>query len=145
MVSTKKLRGVVYNIAQHAMSSMSYIHPHLSEHCRATRLHRATVDLLNGTLAPRNEVVSTPLGLGMTALSDAFSNICESVGVEVSALSEAEATFEFAEDGWPRWCYVRTRTRDGKDVEAAVDRDDRKAKIVHRERPGRDEPQAADK
>ena len=142
MLSEKKLRGVVYNIAQHAMSSMSYIHPHLSEHCRAVRLHRATVDLLNGTLAPCNESVSTPLGLGMTALSEMFSRICESVGVEVSALSEAEATFEFAEDGWPRWCYVRTRTRDGKELEAAVDSVDRKAKIVH-ERPGRDEPQAA--
>ena len=134
MVSTKKLRGVVHNIAHHATSSMSfYIHPHLSEHCRAAHVHRATVDLLNGTLVPRNEVVSTPLGLGMTELSETFSRICESAGIHTSALSEAEATFEFRQDGWPKWCWVRTRTRDGKELEAAVDPMGRKLKIVHGE------------
>ena len=121
MLSEKKLRGVVHNIAQHAMSVLSYVHPHLSEHCRVVHVSRATVDLLTGTLAPNNESVSTPLGLGMTALSETFVRICESAGVEVSALSEAEATFEFAQDGCPSSCYVRTRTRDGKVVEAVVD------------------------
>ena len=136
MASAKKFRSVVHNIADHAISGLSDIHPHLAEHCRAVHVPRASIDLLTGTLAPGHESVSAPLGLAMTALSKTFSRICEREGIDVAALSDARLTCEFAQGDWPRWCHVRARKRDGKDVETAVDSLGRQAEVLQSERPG---------
>ena len=137
MTSAKKLRSIVHNIADHSLSGLSYIHPHLAEHCRAVHVPRASIDLLTGTFAPGHELVSAPLGLAITALGKTFSRICEREGIDVGALSYARLTCEFAQGDSPRWCHVRARTRDGKDVETAVDSLGREAEVLHSERPGR--------
>jgi hypothetical protein len=52
MTSIKKLSSVCHNIAHHAVSGLSYVHPHLRQACKGIGIDTITIDLLREQPCP---------------------------------------------------------------------------------------------
>jgi hypothetical protein len=72
MSSQRALAGVTHDIAHHAASGLSYVHPHLYQACQTAGVREATVDLLTPAPYPLGLPQVEPLRLSLAALRDKF-------------------------------------------------------------------------
>jgi hypothetical protein len=106
MPSSKLLNGVAHDIAHHALSALSYLHPHLTQVCKRAGRTSATLDLLRESPLPADFPDYEPLRLASQALHRTFVGILESVGFTVADVSSARLTFHVPLDAPDDYSYV---------------------------------------
>ena len=121
--STKRLRSVAHSIGHHAMSGLSFLHPHLGKVCATNGLTRCTLDLLSGRIAVPPGPHPAPAQMACSSLSKRFADIQNSEGIDRSELGRSEISFYFLDGSWPSTCNVVIRTPAGIVVERAVGSD----------------------
>ena len=120
-MSVKRLRSVVHSTAQHAVSGLCCVHPHLGKACAASRIQSVSIDLIRAGFEPKLVEVTKELKLSCEALRGKFRGILLSEALDLAALLTASATFQFRGSHWPIGCHVATTTLDGTNVSATVD------------------------
>jgi hypothetical protein len=124
MPSAKKLSGLCHNIAHHAVSGLSFVHPHVVATCRSGGLDFLSVDLLQADPCPERFRDVTPLRLSLRALKSKLESMLASEGFSLSDLAAAELTFRpFSKDSddYSSVCYARLRSKTGHTYEHVVD------------------------
>ena len=89
MESSKRLRSVVQSLAHHAISGLSYIHPHIG---RENANRNISLYLLSGETNPRIETPSKELVLSSQALKEKFIEILNAEKMDVSIVIETECS-----------------------------------------------------
>ena len=95
MPSQRALAGVTHDIAHHAISGLSYVHPHLYQACQAIGVREATVDLLAQAPYPPGLPALQPLQLSLSALREKFFSILEANGFGASDIQAISLRFQF--------------------------------------------------
>lgn len=95
MASLKPLKGVAYDIAHHAQSGLSYLHPHLGEMCREAGKTEATIDLMAKNSYPTELREYKPLKLAIGALKEKFAIILSKREMSLDFISELKLKFIF--------------------------------------------------
>jgi len=98
MPKMKLLNGVAHDIAHHAMSSLSCLHPHLSETCRKAGVWEVALDLRRESPLPSTLPNYEPLRLASQALHRAFVGILQTQGFTLCDVSLARLTFSVVPD-----------------------------------------------
>ena len=106
MPSFKRLNGVAYDIAHHALSGLSYLHPHLAQACRGSGRTSVRLDLLREMPLPDDVPEHEPLRLASQALHGTFVGILQRVGFALSDLNAAHITFYVPPDAPDDYSYV---------------------------------------
>jgi hypothetical protein len=98
MPSEKLLNGVAHDIMDHAMSGLSYLHPHLTQTCRSARISDVTLDLMSESPLPAQCPQYQPLVLASRALHRTFVAILAKMGFTLADLSSATLVFHISPD-----------------------------------------------
>ena len=106
MPSSKLLNGVAHDIAHHALSGLSYLHPHLTQVCKRARCATVTLDLLRESPLPADFPDYEPLRLASQALHRTFIGILESVGFTVADITTARLTFHVPPEAPDDYSYI---------------------------------------
>jgi hypothetical protein len=93
MPSYKLLNGVAHDIMDHAMSGLSYLHPHLTKTCRSAQITDVTLDLMCESPLPATIPQYQPLVAASQALHRTFVAILAKIGFTLADLSAARLTF----------------------------------------------------
>lgn len=123
MPSIKRLSSVCHSIAHHAVSGLSYVHPHLRQACKAVGIDTITIDLTREQPCPAQFLSIDPLRLSLKALQEKFKGILKSEGFTTNEIDVIELRFEFTEefpDDYCSNCYARLVSSTGKVYEHAV-------------------------
>lgn len=96
MPSLKLLNGVAHDIAHHAVSGLSYIHPYLGELCRSMGKLTIALNVLSDSPLPENIIPVEPLALSSRALHQKFLEILERNGFSLKDVQSAVLTFSFS-------------------------------------------------
>src|SRR5262245_34555934 len=120
MVRTKRLRSVVHSIAQHAMSGLCYVNPHLGRARKPLGVTRVAVDLLQAGVEPMPVPMTREIEESTDALRETFSALLAKESVDIGELVSAVATFFYRGDcTWPDACLVQVETKSGTKLEDA--------------------------
>ena len=95
MASLKKLQAVAHDIAHHAQSSLSWIHPHLGEACAEAGVLDTSVELLMSS-CPRGLAVRKPLELALSSLREKFFEMLSTYGLSREDVSAVRLEFRFS-------------------------------------------------
>jgi hypothetical protein len=123
MPSIKRFSSVCHSIAHHAVSSLSYVHPHLRQACKAIGIDTITIDLMQDQPCPDRFLNIEPLRLSLKALQGKFKEILTSEGFTTNEIMTIELRFEFTEefpDDYCSNCYARLISKNGRVFERAV-------------------------
>ncbi|MCK5354688.1 MAG: hypothetical protein KAJ63_06185 [Methyloprofundus sp.] len=111
----KKLKGVAYDIAHHAQSGLSWIHPHIGGACKETGITEATIHLLSENPYPENLPIKKPLELAISSLQKKYEEIMLKTGLPLSSVKSFDIIVIFnSADNYT--CSVRSilKTESGK-------------------------------
>lgn len=89
----KRLRSVCHSIAHHAVSGLSYVHPHALAAVRVAGVGSLTVNLLDPEPCPEQFRNSEPLLLSLRGLKGKLETILASESMALSELNVASLTF----------------------------------------------------
>ena len=106
MPSSKLLNGVAHDIAHHALSGLSYLHPHLTQVCKRASRASVTLDLLRESPLPADLPDYEPLRLAAQSLHRTFIGILESVGFTVADVTAARLRLHVSPDAPDDYSYV---------------------------------------
>lgn len=123
MTSEKRLSSVCHSIAHHAVSALSYLHPHLRQACRAAGEYSAQIDLLSPNPCPENLRGNQPLQIALMSLQERFAQILQSEGFSLDELQKALLFFEFPaeyKDDYCSNCHAALQASSGKEFLHAV-------------------------
>ena len=95
MASLKPLKGVAYDIAHHAQSGLSYLHPHMGEMCREVGVAEATIDLMAKDSYPAELKEYKPLKLAIGSLKEKFMSILSKREMSLDFIKELKLKFIF--------------------------------------------------
>ena len=95
MPSHKRLRSVCHSIAHHAVSGLSYVHPHLRRACRAIGVLCVRVNLKSEDPCPEVFLQDGPLHFSLLALRQKFQNILVAEGFTPDDIGSVDLTFYF--------------------------------------------------
>jgi len=121
MEKSDSLRSVIQVIAQHAVSGLSFMHPHLGEECKKAGISLITVNLLGPGFEPRLSEMTAELELSIDALRNKYKELLAVESISVSTIRSTNATFTFLDGQWPSGCYIEIVSTNGKKIEIAVD------------------------
>lgn len=93
----KVLQSVAHDVAHHAQSSISWLHPHVGQACRAAGQLEVEVQLTSTELYPPALPPMEPLRLALLGLRDRFWRIVAAHKLEESVVKEASLLFRFSE------------------------------------------------
>lgn len=122
MTSEKRLSSVCHSVAHHAVSGLSYLHPHLARACRASGLSEANVDLISDAPLPPGLIASEELCLAVTSLRARFAQMLESEGFALTDLRTARLLFKFVDyrEDYCSDCHARLVSQSGREFISAV-------------------------
>ena len=106
MPSVKHLNSVCHSIAHHAVSGLSFVHPHVLAACRGAGLDQMSVDLLDPEPCPERFRGTEPLRLSLRALRGKLDEILVAEGFSLGDLSSAQLTFAPASQGCDDYCSI---------------------------------------
>ena len=115
MSSQRALAGVTHDIAHHAGSGLSYVHPHLYQACKSAGVREATVDLFENAPYPPGVPQIEPLRLSLAALRDKFFAILSANGFTATDVAAITLRFQFpllGADGYT--CQVAARLQSSR-------------------------------
>lgn len=95
MASTKRLKSVAHSLAHHAVSGLSYLHPHLSEACESVGKTYTVIDLVADNPCPASFKGNVPLQLALQELKGFYVRLLESEGFQMDAISSTTLLFSF--------------------------------------------------
>ena len=124
MPSAKHLSSVCHSIAHHAVSGLSFVHPHVLAACRGAGLDEMSVDLLDMDPCPERFRGIKPLRLSLQALRSKLEGILVAEGFSLADLSCARLTFSPASKDSDDYCSVcrsTLTTTTGRTYEHIVD------------------------
>jgi hypothetical protein len=105
MPTQRHLNAVAHDIAHHAVSGLSYIHPHLGQVMRELNIDEVELNLLSEIPLPPILRGRKPLDLSSQALRSMFHDIVRKKGFELTDVKEAIL----------RFCFSRLVTSDGRE------------------------------
>jgi hypothetical protein len=120
MPSRKHLKGAAYDIMHHAVSSMSWLHPHIAQTCRTAGLVSLTLDLMRESPLPPDVPAERPCILATQNLHRTFVALLEKLGFSLADVTSATLTFSaprHARDDYTLPCRSELVTTDGKRYE----------------------------
>jgi len=106
MSSEKRLSSVCHSMAHHAVSNLSYLHPHLRQACREISLSSINLDLISDEPYPPKLQCSEELKLATNALRRKFEKILKSEGFDLSCINAAQLHFEFTDEFLDDYCSI---------------------------------------
>lgn len=118
MASRKHLNAVAHDIAHHAVSGLSFLHPHLGQACRRAKTLEVTLELTRGEPLPSDFPTSEPLLNAARSLYKTFCEILAKKGFGLKDVRSAELRFQFGpqrEDDYSCSCRSRLVTSDGRE------------------------------
>jgi hypothetical protein len=124
MPTQRALAGVAHDIAHHAGSGLSHVHPHLYQACRAAGVREATVDLMEIPAYPPGLPQVEPLRQSLVALRDKFLAILLANGFVPSDVAAAHLRFQFpllGADGYACRVAARLESSHGQVYSAVID------------------------
>lgn len=95
MASRKRLRSVAHSVAHHAVSGLSYLHPHLGIAAREIGQDEIIVDMLADDPCPTGLQHILELKTSLAALRVRFEEILASEDIEIAGLAYAVLWFDF--------------------------------------------------
>ena len=104
MASCKRLSSVSQSIAHHAVSGLSYVHPHLNKAAKAYAEETVFINLLADEPCPQRFSEIAPLKAAFNSLKLRFIEILKSEGFSNSDLKAAVLMFEFPEKYADDYC-----------------------------------------
>ncbi|SRR5690554_6282571 len=104
MASSKRLSSVSHSIAHHAVSGLSYVHPHLKQAAKAHAEETVFINLLADEPCPQRFSGIAPLKAALNSLKLRFIEILKSEGFSESELRAAVLMFEFPEKYADDYC-----------------------------------------
>ena len=122
MVSKRLFNGIAHDIAHHAQSSLSYLHPHVVHAIRRNPTSAARLSLLPGQAWPPEFVVEMPLQLATAALQEKFRQIVAGAGLDMEDLAAASLLFVpiAGKDDYTTEVHSLIITNDGKRFEHVI-------------------------
>ena len=123
MPSEKRLSSVCHSVAHHAVSGLSYVHPHLRRACNAAGLESVVVDLGIEDPCPAQFKTIEPLRLSLQALREKYIEILSSEGFGEKDIKEIILRFEFTKefpDEYCSNCHAYLVSQSGKEFWHAV-------------------------
>ena len=118
MPTARVLQSVAHNIAHHAASGLSFLHPHAYRGLHALGLNQLTFDLLQSSPLSL-EQIETPLSLSANALQKKFRDILNSAGFQADDLIGAILEMRFPSgDEYICDTACSLTTKDGKSFNA---------------------------
>jgi hypothetical protein len=123
MTSMKVLQSVAHDIAHHAQSGLSWLHPHIGQGCRTIGHLEIEVELTSTEVYPPALPPMEPLRLALLGLRDRFWKIVVAHKLEKSSVKEASLLFHFSEgrrDDYSSEVTGRVTGSNGRTYEARV-------------------------
>jgi hypothetical protein len=120
MPSRKHLKGAAYDIMHHAVSSMSWLHPHIAQTCREAGLASLTLDLMRESPLPPDVRAEQPCVLATQALHRTFVSLLQKLSFTLADVSSATLKFtasRHARDDYTLPCRSELVTADGRRYE----------------------------
>ena len=120
MPCRKHLNGAACDIMHHAMSGLSFLHPHIAQTCREAKLSSLTLDLMQPSPLPPEVHAQKPCLLATQALHETFVSLLQKLGFSLADVSSATLTFSaprHAQDDYTLPCRSELVTADGKHYE----------------------------
>lgn len=116
MTSRRHFNGIAHDIAHHAQSGLSFLHPEIAEGCRRSAVAEVRLNLLSDQPWPPGFPVEQPLRLATAALQQKMREMAEAASLDISDLAEAYLIFCPAADKDDYSTEVRSRmaTTDGR-------------------------------
>ena len=115
MGSLKNLQAVAHDIAHHAQSGVSWLHPDLGQACREAAVLEATINLLAPHPYPAGLAFHEPLVSALGGLRQRFLDILSKYHLNVADLASAELHFAFKSDPRDDYaCAVRAVLKSGR-------------------------------
>ena len=108
MPSHKRLKSVVQSIAHHAVSALSFVHPHLGQACEAADLDSIEVYISEMEPCPKEFLHIEPLRLALSTLKETFYGLVVTEGFEPKDIEAAKLAFEFKHGQLDHYCSVCT-------------------------------------
>lgn len=124
MASAKRLNSVCHSIAHHAVSGLSFIHPHLRLACKSAGIDRITIELLSENPYPQNLKHLQPLALALLALREKFITILNAEGFDITHIQSVTLQFQFqllVDDDYSTNCLAKITSKYGKTYQQFVD------------------------
>ena len=124
MPSQKRLSSICQSIAHHAVSGISYIHPHVLQACRSARLKEIAVSLLDSEPCPELFRHLEPLRLSLRGLRTRFEEILATEGFSLADSAEATLTFSpdpQVSDDYSTICRSRLTSNTGRSYMHTID------------------------
>jgi hypothetical protein len=124
MPSNKRLKSVSHSIAHHAVSALSYVHPHLRRACDAIGLPCAHIDLKAEDPCPEVFQGNEPLRLSLGALKGKFQHIVTAEGFTPNDIEAVNLFFYFTPefpDDYCSICEAEVVSASGKAYRSVVD------------------------
>ena len=124
MAAYKRLSSVTHSIAHHSVSSLSYLHPYLSETCKKMGITTIEIDLLTSMPYPKQIQKNKPLETALNEVKIKLKSMLESEGFKLESLKEAILTFTFnfkENDHYCSICKAFLVSAEGKSYEHSID------------------------
>lgn len=114
MASIRVLASVAHDVAHHAASSVSWLHPHAFQHAQAVKCGELHFDLASATPLGR-DLTSEELFAASLGLHEKFVEILEKHGFAAPAVTRAQLTMLFpTRDPYYRITACRLETPAGR-------------------------------
>lgn len=122
MQRRKRLRSVCHSIAHHAVSGLSYVHPHVVCACRHAGASCMQVNLLAADPCPPQFAEIAPLRSSLKGLREKFETILAIEEFSLSDLSLATLCFipEPGKDDYCTICHATLQSKNQEPVECIV-------------------------
>lgn len=112
MASLKQLQGIAHDIAHHAQSGVSFLHPHLAQMCRQADVVTAAVELMAERPYPEGLGEWRPLEAALGVLRERLIAVLEAHGLSAVDIRSAHLVFLFRRGGTDYDCSVCSRLED---------------------------------
>ncbi|MDR6982662.1 hypothetical protein J2X32_001280 [Rheinheimera pacifica] len=110
MASHKRLKSVVQSSAHHAVSGLSFVHPHLGQACEEAGLDSIEICISDTEPCPERFLHIEPLKLALNTLKEKFFGLVVAEGFEPKDIESAKMFFEFKHGHFDHYCSVCTAT-----------------------------------
>src|SRR6266516_1415231 len=96
MASLKPLNGVAHDIAHHAQSGLSWLHPHIGEMCRKAGVNKAVVEITESQPYPPGLERYKPLELALESLHKKLLEILQKQSLSLADVASLQLEFTFS-------------------------------------------------
>lgn len=134
MFRVKRARSVIYSLAHHGVSALSWLHPRLGQECQKADIAEVEFDLVKGVLVADAELFSEPTLKAFGTLKKTFERIASSEGINRENFESASILFGFKKGEWPNYCVCCARGN-GKEISVKVDGFGRKYGLLSQFQP----------